>query len=139
MKKIFLSLVLGASVCVLLFYAEEPTEAAAKTEEASSLWDSLRNKIESLTPKKKLVSTTAVGGVRGAQIESDDLYWKGESVAQEVNLDELTDFKNALTLYDAGNSERAKNAFGKFVKDYPQSSLFADANQALELLGKATP
>lgn len=134
MKKILLSLILGASVCVSPLYAEEPTEAAAKTEEASSLWDSLRNKIESLTPKKKLVSTTAVGGVRGAQIESDDLYWKGESVAQEVNLDELTDFKNALTLYDAGNSEGAKNAFGKFVKDYPQSSLLVDANQALELL-----
>lgn len=135
MKKIItvLTLMLGMSLCVQPLYAEEATKPK---EEATSLWDSLRKKIETFTPKKKLVATTAVGGVRGALVESDDLYWKGELAKKEINTKELEDFANALTLYESGNSEGAKNAFGKFISDYPESKLVADANQALELLAQ---
>lgn len=132
MKKFITALFIGALFCVQPLYAEEVT--AQKEAESTSLWDSLRKKIETLTPKKKLVATTAVGGVRGALIESEDLYWKGERIPEEVDPKEIADFDNALVLYESGNHDGAKSAFGKFVTDYPESKLVADANKALTLL-----
>ena len=128
MKKIIATLMLGVILGVQPLYADEPKEAS------TSLWESLRKKIETFTPKKKLVATTAVGGVRGALVESDDLYWKGEAVVKEINAMELKDFDNALTLFESGNTKGAINAFNKFVKEYPESALVADANKALKLL-----
>lgn len=138
MQKIISTLFIGALLCVQPLYANEESGqkgGGQKESEATSLWDSLRKKIETFTPKKKLSATTAVGGVRGALVESEDLYWKGERIAEEINPKELKDFDNALVLYEAGNSDGAKNAFGKFVTDYPESILVSDANKALELLG----
>ncbi|MCW8825566.1 MAG: hypothetical protein OQK78_03985 [Gammaproteobacteria bacterium] len=136
MKKIItaLTLILGVTVCAQPLYAEETNQPK---EESTSLWDSLRKKIETFTPKKKLVATTAVGGVRGALVESDDLYWKGEIAIKEIDPKELGDFENALVLYESGNTEGAQNAFNKFLSDYPESKLVTDANQALELLAQA--
>lgn len=111
-----------------------PLSAEEAPPETTSFWGSLRQKIETMTPKKKLAVTTAVGGVRGALVEADDLYWKGRSEGDETPGVELEDFNNALVLFESGNAEGAQNAFNKFVDEYPESRLLSDARQALELL-----
>ena len=76
--------------------------AEGKSDGSLSFWEKLRAKIELLTPQKKVSATTAVGGVRGAKMATDDVYWKGEKVAQSVDIDELASFKNAMALVTAG-------------------------------------
>ncbi|MDD5057531.1 MAG: hypothetical protein PHQ60_06640 [Sideroxydans sp.] len=105
---------------------------AAGTAAAPSLWESLRKKIEAMTPKKKLVTTTAAGGVRGALADADDLYWKGESEA--VDEDELSAFKKAIALIDTGDKLAAQAAFADFIKQSPDSPLRGDAETALAQL-----
>ena len=81
MKQIITALTLGIVFTLQPLFAEEATTPTSRTEQQpASFWDKMRKKIETFTPKKRLTATTAVGGVRGAQIESDDLYWKGEVV-----------------------------------------------------------
>ena len=113
-----------------------PMAYSADVQQDGSLWERLRKKIELLTPKKKISTTTAVGGVRGSQADADDVYWKGEAKAkaQPVDPDELTAFKKALSLVDAGDVEGAQSAFGDFLKKHPDSRLREDAEQALALL-----
>jgi len=141
MKKIItaLTLLLGVTLCTQPLYAEEKIQEHIKEQkgDSTSLWDSIRKKIETFTPKKKLIATTAVGGVRGALVESDDLYWKGEISEKVIDANEFDEFENALTLYESGNSEGAHSAFSQFVSDYPDSILIPDANQALDLLSPA--
>lgn len=98
-----------------------------------SFWSSIRKKVENITPKKKLSSTTAAGGVRGALADSDDLYWKGEAL-HELDSEELTAFKNAVALFEASKNSEAKDAFNKFLKDYPASPLASDAQAAIAQL-----
>ena len=109
------------------------TQTAFADDNASSMsfWDFLRSKIESLTPKKKVTATTATGGVRGAQVVSEDVYWKGESQPQTVDQDELDAFKKALAFAYSGDDKKAQAAFSDFVKKYPDSILRKDADQAL--------
>ena len=111
-----------------------PVYSADGKSDSSSWWESLRRKIEMLTPKKKITTTTAVGGVRGSQADADDVYWKGEAKVQPINPKELAAFKKAVSLFDAGNMAGAKGAFSKFVKKHPNSRLRKDAEQALVLL-----
>jgi len=99
-----------------------------------SLWERLRKKIELITPKKKLATTTAAGGVRGSLADADDVYWKGEAQTGTVEEEELTAFKKAIELVDAGKAVEAKSAFTEFVKQYPRSALRADAEAALAQL-----
>ena len=87
-----------------------------------------------LTPKKKIQTTTAVGGVRGSQADADDVYWKDEAKAQPIDTEELTAFKKALSLADAGDTAGAQSAFTDFVKKHPDSRLREDAEQALAQL-----
>ena len=99
-----------------------------------SLWERLRKKIELLTPRKKLATTTAVGGVRGSQADADDVYWKGESKSQTIDSEELASFKKAISLADAGDVAGAQTAFSDFLKKHPDSRLREDAEQALTQL-----
>jgi len=105
---------------------------AAVSSSEPSLWERLRKKIETMTPKKKLSTTTAAGGVRGSLADADDVYWKGETKA--IDADELTAFKKAITLVDAGNAAGAQTAFSDFIKKYPDSTLRSDAEAALAQL-----
>lgn len=107
---------------------------AASTSSEPSLWERLRKKIETMTPKKKLSTTTAAGGVRGSLADADDVYWKGEAKAQVIDEDELAAFKKAMTLVDAGNSKDAQAAFTDFIKANPESALRGDAEAALAQL-----
>lgn len=113
-----------------------PSFAAGTTAEPS-LWDRLRKKIEVMTPKKRLSTTTAAGGVRGSLADADDVYWKGEAKGQAVDTDELAAFQKAIALVDAGKNADAQAAFSDFVKQHPESTLRGDAEAALAQL-KAT-
>jgi TolA-binding protein len=107
---------------------------SADVQQDGSLWERLRKKIELLTPRKKISTTTAVGGIRGSQADADDVYWKGESKVQPVDADELAAFKKAMSLVDAGDLAGAQSAFSDFLKKHPDSRLREDAEQALALL-----
>ncbi len=110
-----------------------PSYAAGSTPEPS-LWERLRKKIEVMTPKKKLSTTTAAGGVRGSLADADDVYWKGEAKSQAVDSEELTAFKKAIDLVDAGKTADAQVAFSDFIKQHPDSVLRGDAEAALTQL-----
>lgn len=104
---------------------------AVEMKSEPSLWERLRKKIELMTPKKKLSTTTASGGVRGSLADSDDVYWKGEVQPQTIDFDELDAFKKAISLVDAGKSTEAQTAFSAFIRQHPASTLRADAEAAL--------
>lgn len=127
MKRLIALIVLLGVILATPSYA-----AGASTE--PSLWERLRKKIELLTPKKKLSTTTAAGGVRGSLADADDVYWKGEAKVQSIDEYELAAFKKAITLVDAGNTTDAQAAFTDFIKQHPESSLKPDAEAALAQL-----
>ena len=106
-----------------------PLQVSA-AEDGLSLWERLRKKIELLTPKKKLTTTTAAGGVRGSLADAEDIYWKGEA-NNSVDEEELSAFKKAVELVDGGKKAEARTAFAEFVQKFPASSLRADAEAAL--------
>lgn len=120
---------------VLLSLVLLSSAALAEETEATGFWDTLRSKIEKVTPRKKAVVTTAVGGVRGSQSDSaGDLYWKGRSEELEVSEVELTRFTDALSLAESGDGEQAIRQFEAFLVQFPQSLLREDAVLALERL-----
>jgi TolA-binding protein len=125
-KLIALFVLLGVVLATPVYSADENQD--------SSLWERLRKKIELLTPKKKITTTTAVGGVRGSQADADDVYWKGEAKVQPIDADELAAFKKAIALVDAGDMAGAQVAFADFLKKHPDSRLHDDAEQALAQL-----
>jgi TolA-binding protein len=127
MKKLF-------SVLLALMLAVTTLHAQDKKEAALGFWEMLRMKIEQLTPQKKLSTTTAVGGVRGAAVEVADVYWKGESKPQFIDTDELGAFQKAISLVEGGQKEQAQAAFADFAKTYPNSPLRKDADQAMAQL-----
>jgi len=119
---------------VLLGVALAAPSYAAGSKPEQSLWERLRKKIEVMTPKKKLSTTTAAGGVRGSLADADDVYWKGEAKSQAVDSEELTAFKKAIALVDAGKTADAQVAFSDFIKQHPDSVLRGDAEAALTQL-----
>jgi len=121
-----------ALLVVLGIALASPVQAA---DQELSLWERLRKKIELLTPKKKLTTTTAAGGVRGSLADVDDVYWKGEAKPVTIDEAELAAFGAAVALADEGKTEDAQLAFARFIKQYPDSTLRADAVAALAQLG----
>ncbi len=111
--------------------------AAEGSDSRLSFWENLRMKIQVLVPQKKVIASTAVGGVRGAAIASDDVYWKGEKGTQTIDADELTAFQQAMALAEAGEVKQAQAAFSEFIKKNPDSHLRKDADQALAQLQPA--
>jgi TolA-binding protein len=127
MKKMIALFVLLGVVLAAPAYSADDTQGG-------SLWERLRKKIELLTPKKKISTTTAVGGVRGAQSDAEEVYWKGETKNQPIDAEELAAFKNAISLVDAGDTTGAQTAFTDFLKKHPDSRLSDDAKAALAQL-----
>ena len=126
MKKLTMLFLLGLSLGSQALYAGE-----------LSFWDKLRLKVESFAPQKKSSVTTATGGVRGALVASDDLYWKSDASSETIAAEELEAFTRAVKLADADDKAPAQSAFSAFVKKYPGSALRKDANQALAMLQTA--
>jgi len=125
MKKEFVALLCSLVLASQAVHAEEESGLGLFLEK-------LRMRIEQLIPQKKLSATTAVGGVRGAPVETTDVYWKGE--AKPIDPAELAAFQKALSLADAGKKAEAASAFAEFAKTYPDSPLRKDADQAVQLL-----
>ncbi|MDH4215531.1 MAG: hypothetical protein OEV23_01335 [Gallionella sp.] len=128
MKRLIVLLIIGMGFFIQPLYAEE------KKSDTSSFWDRLRSKVESLTPQKKLGATTATGGVRGAAVATDDMYWKNDASAQTIASDEVEAFAKAVKLAEANDKAQAQAAFSEFVKKYPASSLRKEAYEAMVLL-----
>lgn len=132
MKKLLMLLLLGLTLGSQALHADE------KGDKTLSFWERLRAKIESLTPQKKSTVTTATGGIRGAPVASDDIYWKDEATAEAIAADELEAFTRAMKLTDADDKAQAQSAFAEFIRKYPASALRKDADQALALLQNAS-
>jgi TolA-binding protein len=122
------------AVLFALTFAVTALHAEDKNLAPLGFWEMLRMKIEQLTPQKKLNTTTAVGGVRGAAVEVADVYWKGETKPQFIDADELGAFQKAMSLVEGGQKDQAQAAFTDFVKTYPDSPLRKDADQAMAQL-----
>lgn len=138
MKKIGIAallLTMGLAAFAEPAMAVDKVSTSSKAEHTLTFWEKLRKKLNMFTPQKKLEATTAVGGVRGAQTEVNDVYWKGEA-DQLINADELTAFKKATDLAETGDAKGAHAAFAEFVKSHPDSPLRKDAEQALAMLQK---
>jgi TolA-binding protein len=152
-KHLLIPLLLAGSPVGSLAQGAEDGESVARAErEAGSadfwdvvrekpeyLWDLLRQKIEQYTPKKELSATTAAGGVRGAQVSADDLYWKDEHVSKVIAEDEYAAFDRALGRAQSGDQVAARAAFESFIAGYPDSELRPEAEQALEYLSGNNP
>lgn len=121
------------TVCVV---ASPAIFAADNNSGTLTMWEKLRKKVETFTPQKKISATNAVGGVRGAQSDANDIYWKGEATRETIDADEMTAFKKAMDLGESGEMNRAQAAFAEFIKNYPDSSLRKDADQAMAILAK---
>lgn len=131
MKKIIVLLLVAMSA-----FTSAEIYAADNNPGSTSLWERLRKKIESFTPQKKIGATNAVGGVRGAPSDANDIYWKGEATHEVIDADELGAFKKAMDLAVAGETKQATTAFTEFIKNHPNSTLRKDADQALAALAK---
>jgi len=101
---------------------------------AQSFWERLRGKIELLAPQRTVSATNATGGVRGAAVYSEDIYWKNDISAQAIASDELDAFKAAMKLAESNDPAHAQIIFSEFIKKYPESVLRKDAEQALALI-----
>lgn len=132
MKKIIVLIL----VVISAFISSAVYAAGNNTPGSISLWERLRKKIESFTPQKKIGATNAVGGVRGAPSDANDIYWKGEATHEVIDADELSAFKKAMDLAVAGETKQASAAFANFIKNHPNSSLRKDADQALAALAQ---
>ena len=119
--------------CMVVVLAASAPFAAEKDKEYS-FWSKLRNKIETLAPKKETEVTTAVGGVRGAKDMSQALYWKGEESEVPVQEVELEQFNIALKQALDGNVKESLNRFENFLVQYPESPLREDAENAVSEL-----
>jgi TolA-binding protein len=108
---------------------------AGEDGKGGGFWTGLQSKLQKLTPTRKSTAVTAVGGVRGAKSgEVADLYWKGEEKRVEVGEDELEKFNLAMETRVKGDSALARKHFEEFLRDFPQSSLRPEAQQAVEKL-----
>jgi len=123
-----LLLLIGMALGTQTIFAEN------KSDQSSSFWETLKAKIEQMAPQKKVSATTAVGGVRGARLATEDVYWKGEKIQQTVDADELEVFQKAMALVAAGEQVKAHEAFSEFVMKNPSSPLRKDADEALAQL-----
>jgi TolA-binding protein len=107
---------------------------AAERDQEDSFWEKLKNKIETLAPKKKTEITTAVGGVRGAKDMTQAMYWKGEEAEVEVQEIELEQFNLALEQALEGNIQESLKRFEDFLVQHPESPLREDAENAVSEL-----
>ena len=124
-------------VLVFLTVSSQALYAEEKKDSSANFWEKLRAKIEQMAPQKKITATTAVGGVRGAKMAVDDVYWKGEKAVHAVDADELEAFTHAMSLAAAGEHAKAQTAFTAFVNKNPDSPLRKDADLALAQLQAA--
>lgn len=110
---------------------QQPTMKKPEARELT-IWQKLRHQIEMFTPRKKLsTTTTAAAGVRGAQADMDDVYWKGETSTSQVEIEYLTE---AIAMAES-RKPGAKAALEAFLAANPGSIFTHDVNEAILSLG----
>lgn len=94
----------------------------------SRLWGKLRAASPQLLTKEDRASTQ-VAGVRGAEATDTALqpYWKDDKEADPNYVKQVNAFKTAQQLADTGAYADAAVAFDRFITDYPDSQLKANA------------
>lgn len=130
-------LVLIVGICCSTVFAEEQEK---KQGSAISEWiKGLQQKIAQIVPKKTVVLTNSVAGVRGAKEDSQTkLYWKGKKGDEAVTEEELTEFKTAIETASGGDRASAAKEIQQFMAKFPDSALIPDAKKTLDLV-KAEP
>ncbi len=109
--------------------------APAIGEQKDGFWARLQKKLDMLSPSKKISTTTAVGGVRGAKNDdSADIYWKGSDKTLDMSDEELAKFTSALESRRKGENELALKQFEEFLELYPQSQFRVEGLQAAEMI-----
>jgi hypothetical protein len=104
-------------------------------EQNGGFWDKLQSKLDKVSPSKKISTTTAVGGVRGAKNDdASDIYWKGRDKTLDMNDEELAKFTLALESRRKGENEIAIKQFEEFLELYPQSQFRVEGLQAIEMI-----
>lgn len=96
-----------------------------------AFFDRVRVKLSLITPSRAMTATTAVGGVRGLDVQAEDVYWKGENRASQ---EELNEFKTAIGHAQEGRASEAQEAMKQFLLNHPKSVLAPEATAALGLL-----
>jgi TolA-binding protein len=135
-KEMFiLSVVLG--LCCSTVLAQEQEKKAGSG--IASWLKGLQQKISQIAPRKSVVMTTGVAGVRGSKEDSQvKLYWKGKKGEEAVTEEELAEFKEAVDYASKGDRAGAIQELEEFMKQYPDSPLIPDAKKTLDLV-KAEP
>jgi hypothetical protein len=109
--------------------------APVSGEQKEGFWDKLQTKLEKITPAKKVSTTSAVGGVRGAKNDdASDIYWKGRDKALEMSDEELEKFNLAMESRRKGDNELSLKQFEEFLNLYPQSQFRVEGLQAVDTL-----
>lgn len=122
------------SISIMITLLLSGASWAAEGGQPGSYWDSLKARMEKVTPRKKTTVSTAVGGVRSAKQGDTDFYWKGKDAPVEADEDELGAFKKALNSAANGQKGESIALFEGFLVRYPKSQLKDDCLKALEQL-----
>lgn len=145
------AMLLASLLCIPAALAAEPPRADArspatrvevqKAEERGALQnmlDEMWSRLRQYGPKlgaKDTEKGTLVAGVRGAEATTSSLepYWKGDKTKDATFVAEVGAFNAAQALAERGDYKAATEAFDKFLKDYPASSLKPNAEFGLAL------
>lgn len=133
MRKIIFSITFFLAVACAGAYGQEQEK---KSEAGAAAWlKGLRQKISQIVPKKSIVMSTGVAGVRGAK-EDDQakLYWKGKKTEEPISEEELQEFKEALDLIEKGDQAAAVRELEELLNRFPDSALVPDAKKTLDLV-----
>ena len=126
---------LTITIIILMLCAVIAFGAEKKNDDV--LLSTLQGKVQKLTSRKKNVSTATVAGVKGTKNDRTDIYWKGKEKKVEINEEELQKFKLAMECLTGGEKIIALKHFDAFLKEFPNSPLYAEGMQAVQLLKSA--
>jgi len=124
-------------------YAADTATASIQKVEKKSAFKGLLYKVwskfRSLSPKntnKPMKRTAATAGIRGEETTSSILkpYWKDDKTNDKKFVQQLQDFAHAQKMADDGNFQQANQAFGGFMKSYPDSDLRPNAQFAVGMI-----
>jgi len=106
----------------------KPTQTEGVKETLGNLWGRLR----AVTPRSapaQATTTTVTAGLRGTEATESELkpYWRGDKDQDPATRKEREALEQAQALADTGNFAGAAQAYEAFLKQYPSSTLAANA------------
>jgi TolA-binding protein len=105
-----------------------PTQTAGVKETLGNLWGRLR----AVTPRSApppATTATVTAGLRGEEATESELkpYWRGDKNQDPATRQEREALERAQALADGSNFAGAAQAYEAFLKQYPSSTLTANA------------